>query len=466
MVGGFHHNADKRLRAGLTNQNAAGVAQCLSHRLDGGLHSGIGLRRLLVGHADIFQHLRIDGQRLGQLAHGQLFGQHDFHHLQAGQDAIAGAGVLAEDNVAALLTTDAAAVLGHVLVNILVAHSGLGVADALFVKGLVQTEVGHHGRDDGIVHQLAMFLQVAAIDVQNVVAGDDIALLVHAQAAVGVAVVGKADVEMILDHELLQALDVGGTGIVVDVQAVRLVVDDVGVGTQSIEHRLRDVPAGTVGAVQADLDSLEGVDAQADEVAHVAVAACHIVHGAADVLAVGKGQLRPVLIEDVELAVDVVLDQQQGLFGHLLAVAVDELDAVVVERVVAGRDHDAAVEVVHAGDVGHRGRRSDVQQIGVCAGGRQTGTKAVLKHVGAAAGVLADDDAGRLVVAVALAELVVIPAEEAAHLVGVVGGQRDPGFAAEAIGPKILSHNDPSFFVYIKSAFVPQDRSAPYIITY
>ena len=181
----------------------------------------------------------------------------------------------------------------------------------------------------------AVFLQVAAIDVQDVVAGDDIALLIHAQAAVSVAVVGKADVEMILDHELLQALDVGGTGIVVDVQAVRLVVDDIGVGTQSIEHRLRDVPAGTVGAVQADLDPLEGVDAQADEVAHVAVAACHVVHGAADVLAVGKGQLRPVLIEDVELAVDVVLDQQQGLFGHLLAVAVDELDAVVVERVVA-----------------------------------------------------------------------------------------------------------------------------------
>ena len=162
--------------------------------------------------------------------------------------------------MAALLAADAAAVLGHVLVNILITDGGLGVADTLFVKGLVQTEVGHHGRDDGIVHQLAVFLQVAAIDVQDVVAGDDIALLVHAQAAVRVAIVGKADVEMILDHELLQALDVSGTGIVVDVQAVRLVVDDVGVGTQSIEHRLRDVPAGTVGAVQADLDTFERVD--------------------------------------------------------------------------------------------------------------------------------------------------------------------------------------------------------------
>ena len=47
-------------------------------------------------------------------------------------------------------------------------------------------------------------------------------------------------------------------------------------------------------------------------------------------LPVGKGQLRPVLIKDVELAVDVVLHQQQGLLRHLLAVAIDQLDAVGV----------------------------------------------------------------------------------------------------------------------------------------
>ena len=235
--------------------------------------------------------------------------------------------------MAALLAADAAAVLGHVLINILVTDGSLGVADALLVERLVQTEVGHDGGDDGVHQQLAALLHVAAVNVQDVVAGDDIALLIHAQAAVSVAVVGKADVEMILDHELLQTLDVGGTGIVVDVQAVRLVVDDIGVGTQCIEHRLRDVPAGTVGAIQADLDPLEGVDAQADEVAHVAVAACHIVHSASDVLAVSKGQLRPILVEHVELAVDVVLHQQQGFLGHLLTVAVDQLDTVIIVRV-------------------------------------------------------------------------------------------------------------------------------------
>ena len=76
---------------------------------------------------------------------------------------------------------------------------------------------------------------------------------------------------------------------------------------------------------------------------------------------------------------------------------------------MAGRNHDTAVKVIHAGDVSHRRRGSDVQQIGICAGGSQTGDQTILEHIGAAAGVLANDDTGRLFVAVALTQSVVIP---------------------------------------------------------
>ena len=105
---------------------------------------------------------------------------------------------------------------------------------------------------------------------------------------------------------------------------------------------------------------------------------------------------------------------------------------------MAGRNHNATVEVVHAGDVGHTGCSSDVQQVGICAGSGQTCNQTILEHIGAAASVLANDDAGRLVVAVALTQGVVVPAQKTTNLVGVVSGQRDSGFATEAIGPKIL----------------------------
>ena len=54
--------------------------------------------------------------------------------------------------------------------------------------------------------------------------------------------------------------------------------------------------------------------------------------------------------------------------------------------------------------------------------------------------ILANDDAGRLVVSIALAQCIVVPAEEATHLVGMVSGQINTSFTTEAISSKIPTH--------------------------
>ena len=96
--------------------------------------------------------------------------------------------------MAALLTTDTAAALCHILVNILVAHSGLGITDSLLIEGLVEAKVGHDRSDNRIIHQLTVLFHVAAVDVQDMVTGDDIALFIYTQAAVCIAVKGKSDI--------------------------------------------------------------------------------------------------------------------------------------------------------------------------------------------------------------------------------------------------------------------------------
>ena len=81
------------------------------------------------------------------------------------------------------------------------------------------------------------------------VASNDIALLVYTQTTVSITVIGKTNVQSFFYNELLQALNVSGAGIVVDIQTVGLVVDDVGIGTQRIENTFSDVPRTAVGAV-------------------------------------------------------------------------------------------------------------------------------------------------------------------------------------------------------------------------
>ena len=91
------------------------------------------------------------------------------------------------------------------------------------------------------------------------------------------------------------------TCVIVDVQTVRLIIDYIGVCAECVKDGLCNVPRATIGAVQADLNTLEGVNTQRNQITHVAVAACHIVHGAADVLTVRKRQLRPVWMKQKKI---------------------------------------------------------------------------------------------------------------------------------------------------------------------
>ena len=81
-----------------------------------------------------------------------------------------------------------------------------------------------------------------------------------------------------------------------------------------------------------------------------------------------------------------------------------------------------------------------MEQVGICAGSGQARHQAVLEHIAGAAGVLANDDAGRVGVAVALSDHIVIPTKKTTNLIGVISGQSDPSFTTEAIGSKVFSH--------------------------
>ena len=318
------------------------------------------------------------------------------------------------------------------------AFFGFGVFNAQFVKSLVQTKVGHYCGDYRVAYQLTPFLHVLAVQIQNVVAGDDIALLIHAQAAVCIAIVSKAHVQAIVHHEFLQNFDMGGAGIGIDVIAVGVIVDHVGLGTQGIKYILGNIPGGAVGAVQTHLLALEGILAHADQVADVAVSAGDMVHGPADLVPVGQGQLVPLPAKGHQLAVEIGFDQGDDALIHLLAEGIDELDAVVVVGVVGGGDHDAAVEILGPGHISHGGGGGHVEQVGIRAGGHQTAHQGVLEHVAGAAGVLADDDPGRTVGTAAALQLGVVPAQEAPHLPGMVRGKRAVRFAPKSVGTEIF----------------------------
>ena len=83
----------------------------------------------------------------------------------------------------------------------------------------------------------------------------------------------------------------GGTTALVDIHAVRLITDDVGLGTQSTKYRAGNTPGSTVGTIQTDFQSLIGVGSQGNKIAGVAVSACGILMNTTKLRPLGKRQI-------------------------------------------------------------------------------------------------------------------------------------------------------------------------------
>ena len=155
---------------------------------------------------------------------------------------------------------------------------------------------------------------------------DNIALLVYAEASVSVAVISESDIETFFHDELLQVFDMSRSAVCIDIEAVRFIVNDIGLCAEGIEYTLRYRPCGAVRNVESYLDILEAELGHRDQVSDVAVTPGDVVYRASDLIALCHRHFH--------LSVDVLLYLQECLLIHLLAVVVDYLDTVVIVRVV------------------------------------------------------------------------------------------------------------------------------------
>ena len=210
---------------------------------------------------------------------------------------------------------------------------------------------------------------------------------------------------MVVLHILLQLLNVGGTAVVVDIQTIGGIIDDVGLRAQCLKDALCDHPCTAIGAVQGHLNVLVRVGGQANQVADVTVPARGIVNHPAN--------LSPSGIRQLLVTIQVSFDSIDDLLLHLFPVVIDELNPIVMEGIVTGRNHNAAVKLINLCDVGNAGGGGHMHQASVCPRGRNPGGQRTLKHITRAAGILTDHNFGLMLLAV-------IPAQKASHTESMV----------------------------------------------
>ena len=295
----------------------------------------------------------------------------------------------------------------------------------------LEAQIRHHRGDDAGFRQPPVIPPALGDHRQQLVAIDQMAVLVGDDDAIGVAIERDADIGAHFEHLAAERLGRSRAAFAVDVEAVRLDADGDHVGAQLPERAGRDAVGGAVGAVEDDAQALERKVARQRALGEFDVAVVHAVDalGAAEVAALGHAL--------GHVAVDQAFDLALDLVRKLVAVRAEQLDAVVVERVVRGRDHHPQVGAHRAGEHGDgRGRhRPELQH--VHAHGGEAGDQRRLDHVAGKPGVLADHDA-MAVLAAAEDEAGCLP-----DLERQLGRDHAIGAAANAVGTEIFANHGP-----------------------
>lgn len=117
-----------------------------------------------------------------------------------------------------------------------------------------------------------------------------------------------------------------------------------------------------------------------------------------------------------------------------MSISIHDLDSIVIIWIVAGRNHNAAVEIFCTDYICHTWRGGNMQQKCICSGCRNTGNQRILKHVTTTTYVLSDNDPSPVI-------LVVIPAQVTSNFICMIRGQYFVCLTAKTVCSEIFSHD-------------------------
>ena len=212
----------------------------------------------------------------------------------------------------------------------------------------LQPQIRHHCADDAGLGEQTVVAPAFRDHGEQLIAVDQMAVLVRDQNAVGIAVERDANIGAHLAHLAAERFGRGRTAIVVDVEAIRLDADRHHVGAKLPQRIGRDPVGGAVGAVDDDAQAFERQVARQRAFGEFDIAVVHAIDalGAAEIAAAGEALGQIAIHQPFDLAL--------GIIGQLVAVRPEQLDAVVIERVVRCRNHDAEVGAHRTGEHGDR----------------------------------------------------------------------------------------------------------------
>ena len=227
----------------------------------------------------------------------------------------------------------------------------------------------------------------------DLVAIDQRAGFIDDDHAIRVAIERNTDIGAHFVHLLGEGGRVGRPAFLVDVETVRLVVDGNDLGAQFPQCERSHLVSCPVRAIDDDAQTGQGHRAGHRALGEFDVAVMDAIDAFCPAKRILIGQ------RHVNLTVQHALDGCFDLIRELVAIRTEQLDPVVVVRIVRRRDHDAKIGAQRARKHGNRWRRYGAKQKHVHARGTEAGDQRVFDHIARQPCILAEHDAMAMIAA-------------------------------------------------------------------
>ena len=252
---------------------------------------------------------------------------------------------------------------------------------------MVQTQVAHHRGHERVLLERAPRDPIQRRDGQHVIAVNEVSRFITQLHAVTVAVVRDPDVRPMCAHGTAHGVRIRAAAFLVDVRAVRRVVQHGDPRPQFLQHARRALVRRAVAHIHHHVETFQRHAFRKRRLRKLDIAPQRVIdaHRLANLVG-SRAYLLDLAAEHQPL--DLFLDR----IVELVPVVPEKLDAVVFVGIVRGGEHDARVGAQRAGGVrnARRGQRPDQQH--VHAHRENARRDRVLQHVPAQPRVLADND--------------------------------------------------------------------------
>ena len=244
--------------------------------------------------------------------------------------------------------------------------------DAALAQRALEAVVAHQGADHRPL-QRSRRVTSGGDDKQQLIAVDLAPEVIDHDQPVAIAIKCDTHLRLHAGHRQLQQVRSSGATAIIDVAAIRRAADRHNLCAEVGEDARGDLVACAVRTVDDDLHALERDAGRQGRNAEVLIRLARLVHARCPTQGTRLARGRRFL----ELRLNSLL----GLIRELAALGIEELDAVVVVRIVRGADHhtEATAEVTrHKSDARCR-QRAD--QSNIESRGDEPGLERGLEHV-------------------------------------------------------------------------------------